>query len=74
MVFKKEELAIERLKADTLQKKMEFDIEQSRMEFQLRMKELDIKMLQLKPSSEQQINSNNIINFNHVIIIMNFEI
>ncbi|CAI2199899.1 3884_t:CDS:1, partial [Funneliformis geosporum] len=52
MVFKKEELAIERLKADTLQKKMEFDIEQSRMEFQLRMKELDIKMLQLKPSSE----------------------
>ncbi len=49
---KREELAIERLRNDTLQKKMEFDIEQSRMEFQLRMKELDVKMMQFKPSSE----------------------
>ena len=49
---KREELAIERLRNDTLQKKMEFDIEQSRMKFQLRMKELDIKMMQFKPSSE----------------------
>jgi len=33
MICKKEELAIEWLKVETLQKKMEFDIEQSRMEF-----------------------------------------
>jgi hypothetical protein len=50
--FKREELEVERIKAQTLQKKMEFDIEQSRMEYQLRMKELELRMLQYKPSSE----------------------
>ncbi|CAB4419988.1 unnamed protein product [Rhizophagus irregularis] len=44
--FEKEELEIERIKAETLQNKMEFDIEQSRMEFQLRMKELELRMMQ----------------------------
>ena len=50
--FKREELEVERIKAKTLQKKMEFDIEQSRMDYQLRMRELDLRMLQYKPSSE----------------------
>jgi len=50
--FKREELEVERIKAQILQKKMEFDIEQSRMEYQLRMKELELRMLQYKPSSE----------------------
>ncbi|GBB92745.1 hypothetical protein RclHR1_04290011 [Rhizophagus clarus] len=50
--FKREELEVERIKAQTLQKKMEFDMEQSRMEYQLRMKELELRMLQYKPSSE----------------------
>ena len=46
MIYKKEELAIKWFKAETLQKKMEFDMEQSHMEYQLRMKELDLRMLQ----------------------------
>jgi hypothetical protein len=50
MGIKKEELEIERIKADALQKKMEFEIEQSHMEFQLRMKELDLKLMQYKSS------------------------
>jgi hypothetical protein len=33
MNLKKEELEIERIRADTLQKKMEFEIEQTRIEF-----------------------------------------
>ena len=49
-VFKREELEVERIKAETLQKKMEFEMEQSRMEFQLRMKELELRMLQHKSS------------------------
>jgi hypothetical protein len=50
--FKREELEVERIKAQTLQKKMEFDMEQSRMEYQLKMKELELRMLQYRPSSE----------------------
>ncbi len=50
--FKREELEVERIKAQTLQKKMEFDMEQSRMEYQLRMKELELRMMQYRPSSE----------------------
>jgi hypothetical protein len=31
---------------------MEFEIEQSRIEYQLKMKELDLKLMQFKPSSQ----------------------
>ncbi len=48
MICKKEKLTIEQLKAEILQKKMEFDIEQSRIEFQLRIKKLDLKMMHFK--------------------------
>ncbi|GBC26282.2 hypothetical protein GLOIN_2v1778127 [Rhizophagus irregularis DAOM 181602=DAOM 197198] len=51
-VFKKEELEVERIKAGTLRKKMEFEIEQSRMQYEIRMKELDLRMLQYKLSLE----------------------
>ena len=50
--FKREELEVERIKAETLRKKMEFDMEQSRMEHQLRIKELELRMLQYKSSSQ----------------------
>ena len=46
ITFKREELEVEKIKTETLQRKMEFDMEQSRMEYQLRMKELDLRMLQ----------------------------
>ena len=46
ITFKREELEVEKIKTETLQRKMKFDMEQSCMEYQLRMKELNLRMLQ----------------------------
>ena len=54
--FKKQELEVERIKAKTLQKKMEFDMKQSRMEYKLKMKELDLRMMKYKSNSNDSSN------------------
>ncbi|GES81043.1 hypothetical protein GLOIN_2v1790008 [Rhizophagus clarus] len=53
LAFENEQrMEVERIKAETLRKKMEFDMEQSRMQYDIRMKELDLRMLQYKSSLE----------------------